>query len=56
MAHWSAPLFSLGRGAVRRWRGRSLAPFELAAVQSVELSAKPLVFQFQLLALVALLV
>jgi hypothetical protein len=56
MAHRSAALFSLVRGTVRRWRGRSLAPFELAPVQGVELSLDLLVLPFQLLALPPLLI
>ena len=49
MAHRSAALFALGRGAVRGRDRGSFAPFELAAVQGVELGLQLLVLQFQLL-------
>jgi hypothetical protein len=55
MAHRSAALFALRRSVPRGRRASRLAPFELAAVQGVELGVELLVFQFQALTLPALL-
>jgi hypothetical protein len=55
MAYRSTALFALGRRTAGRGRG-SFAPFELAAVQGVELSLELLVFEFQFLELASLLI
>jgi hypothetical protein len=55
MAQRRAALFALGRRTARRGRG-SFAPFELAAVQGVELRLKLLIFEFQFLELASLLI
>ena len=55
VAHGGAAFLAPGRGAVPR-RSRRLASFELAAVQSLELRPELLVFQFDSLSLLPLLI
>jgi len=55
MARGGAAFLTVGPGAVRGWGSGSLASFELAAVQGLELRAELLVFQFALLSLPPLL-
>jgi len=56
MTHRSAAFFALGRGALGGLGSDGPAPFELAAVQGLELSLELLLFQLRLFALPPLLV